>query len=641
MPRRYTVSFPFATTLTILRLVDRRVFPTMTTEPRRFLPVIPLLFAFLLVSCGTPGAGEEIVDVQTPVVKTGGLDEGAEVGGWIFIWSLSDAESLNPVTSNDATASEINGYMYETLTTTDPVTLEPIPWIAEELPVISEDRLTYEFTLRKEARFSDGKPVTGEDFIFYLKTIKNPHILKVAPIRGYYARVDSASLIDGDPYRLRVVMNEPYYLGAQWAGGLYAYPKHIWDPENRSAAYSFAELNGGDSLKNPAVAAMAEHIEDEQKNFDPSYLIGSGPYIFDEHRRGDRSALRRNPDYWNIDHRFGKNWPEKIVWLTINDKNAALSALKAGEIDFFPQLDQVQFRYEKVRFEKNDLVPAQYDYPAYNYIAYNSDRPDKPYLADPKVRRAFAHAIDREKMIEKIFFGNAVNVNSPIYRNRPEYDTTITPYPYDLSEARRLLEEAGWKDSDGDGIRDKMVDGKKVQMEFALQLNSGNNNRRQMSIIFTEALRQIGVKVNPTTLEWSVFLERLDKHEFDATMGGWAMNPTEGDMYQLWHSESSVVGGSNYTSYNNPRVDELIEAIRGEFDYEKRKEMYREIQSIIHEEQPYNFLVSELRVCGYHNRFRNVGFFAPRPCFNAGWWWIPGDERKYGTSTAAQSVATR
>ncbi len=610
----------------------------VSTRQARLRTLLILPLALLWGACsGTPGEGEE-VEVKFPVVTAETLSDDGVVGDWVVIHGLSDPESLNPVTSNDASASEIDGYMYETLTSTDVITLETIPWIADSLPKVSDDLLSYEFTIRKEARFSDGEPVTGEDFIFHLKTIKNPHILKAAPIRGYYSRVDSASLIDGDPYRLRVVMAEPYYLGDQWAGGLLAFPKHIWDPENLSDRISFADLNA-DSTTNPDVRTMAKMIEDISKNFDKKFIVASGPYMLDEFIPQDRVVLRRNPDYWNQKHRFGKNWPERIMWLTINDRNAALSALKAGEIDIVPQLDQVQFKYEKDRFPKNGLVPAQYEYPAYNYVGYNADSKEKPFLADPKVRRAFAHALDREKMIEKIFFGNAVPVQSPIYRNRPEYDTTLPFIEYDLSETRRLLEEAGWKDSDGDGIRDKVVDGKKVKMEFNLLLNSGNNARRQMAIIFSEALRQVGVIVNPSTLEWAVFLERLDGHNFDAVIGGWAMGVNEGDMFQIWHSESSELGGSNYISFKNPRVDELIETIRGEFDYERRKEMYKEIQAIIHENQPYSFLVSELRVCGFDERFNNVGFYAPRPCFNAGWWWVPKDEQKYISAAPAPAAA--
>lgn len=603
-----------------------------------------LSLSLLLAACsGAPGEGEG-VEVQTPIVTASQGESGGVVGDWIVIHGLSDPEALNPVTSNDASASEIDGYMYETLTSTDVVTLKSIPWIADSLPRVSPDGLSYEFSIRPDARFSDGEPVTAEDFIFHLKTIKNPNILKAAPIRGYYSRVDSASMIDGDPLKLRVVMAEPYYLGDQWAGGLIAYPKHIWDPTNLSDRISFADLNADSVTSDETrklIRQMADSIEDINKNFDPNYIVGSGPYILDEFVAQDRVALRRNPDYWNQEHRYGKNWPERVMWLTINDRNAALSALKAGEIDIVPQLDQVQFKYEKERFPKNDLVPAQYEYPAYNYVGYNADSKEKPFLGDPKVRLAFAHALDREKMIDKIFFGNAVPVQSPIYRNRPEYDTTLPFIEYDLSETRRLLDEAGWKDTDGDGVRDKVVDGKKIKMEFNLQLNSGNNARRQMAIIFSEALRQAGVAVNPSTLEWAVFLERLDGHDFDAVIGGWAMGVNEGDMFQIWHSASSELGGSNYISFKNPRVDELIETIRGEFDYEKRREMYKEIQAIIHAEQPYNFLVSELRVCGFSNRFNDVGFYAPRPCFNAGWWWVSEEDQKYVTTSPNTSVALK
>ena len=595
---------------------------------------LPSLFLFF-VACGS---GSEQTPNTTSTIPASEAGDPA-YGDWVVIHSLSDPESINPVTSSDATAQEIDSYIYEALTTTDVETLQTIPWIADSHALVSDDRLSYEFTIRKDARFSDGKPVTGEDFIFYLKTIKNPRILKAAPLRGYYTRVDSATLIDGDPHRLRVVMASPYYLGEQWAGGLYAYPKHIWDPEGISDKVFFTELNAGDTNHNPLVKQFAENIEDIQRDFDPAFLVGSGPYIMDEYREQDRVVLRWNPDYWNSKHRYGANYPARIVWLTINDLNAALSALKAGEIDFVPRLDQVQYKYEKVRFTKNDLVPNEYDYPAYNYVGYNADREEKPFLADKRVRWAFAHALDRRKMIEKIFFGNAQPVQSPIYRKRPEYDTALPFIEYDLDKARSLLDEAEWKDSDGDGVRDKVIDGKKVEMEFNLMLNSGNNNRRQMAIIFAEALKKIGVIANPSTIEWAVFLERLDKHDFDACIGGWVSNVTEGDMYQLWHSESSVVGGSNYVSFKNPRVDELIERIRGEFDFKKRRGMYQEIQQIIYDEQPYNFLVAEKRVCGYNDRFHDVGFFAPRPCYNAGWWWAPKNEQRYSTPSARQAVA--
>lgn len=605
---------------------------------RTFLGGALLLAMMFVIGCGNDETTFR-PDEQTPAQHAS--QPGTPVkGDWVVVHGLSDPEALNLITTNDNSASEIFSYIYESLTNTDVETLETIPWIADSLPKVSEDKLSYEFTIRKGVKFSDGEPVTAEDFIFYLKTIKNPRILKAAPMRGYFMRVDSAMMIDGDPYRLRVVMAEPYFLGEQWAGGLYAFPKHVWDKDGVSDKISFAELNAGDTLENPLVRLMANIVQDINKNFDPAYVVGSGPYKFIEHRVQDRVVLARNENYWNSGHKYGQAWPDRLVWITINDRNAALSALKAGEIDFVPRLDQVQFKFEKDRFERNDIKPAQYDFPAYSYIGYNGDNPEKPFLSDPKVRVAFAHAVNRKAMIENVYFGNAFEVNSPIYRNRPEYDSSIKGYGFDLEKARTLLEEAGWKDSDGDGIRDKVVNGKKVQMEFSLLLNSGNTARKQMSLLFSNAMRKIGVIVNTASLEWAVFLQRLDEHKFDAYIGGWAMGVQEGDMYQIWHSNSIAAGGSNYVSFANPDVDRLIEAIRGEFDYEKRAEMSREIQSIIHEQQPYNFLVAERLVGGYHKRLQNVTFFAPRPCFNAGWWWTPEDQQRYSTPTSTPALAT-
>ena len=604
---------------------------------RLFFIAVAFSCSILIIACGSDP--EQSAD-KTPTLRTSENGDPVE-GDWVVIHSISDPEALNLITTNDNSASEIFSYMYETLTTTDVQTLETIPWIADSLAKVSDDRMSYEFRIREGVTFSDGEPVTAEDFIFYLKIVKNPRILKAAPTRGYYMKVDSAMLVDGDPYRLRVVMASPYYLGEQWAGGLYALPKHVWDPDGVSDQVSFKELNAGDTLRNPIVRQVADIFEDIDKNFDPQYVIGSGPYRFIEHRAQDRVVIERNPAYWNKEHQYGKLYPDRVVWMTINDRNAALSSLKAGEIDFVPRLDQVQYKYEKARFERNDIKPAEYDFPAYNYIGYNAGSEEKPFLADGKVRVAFAHAVNRKAMIENVYFGNAFEVNSPIYSNRPEYDSTIQPYPYDLDEARRLLDEAGWTDADGDGWREKEVNGTVVPMEFSILLNSGNTGRKQMALLFSNALKKIGVKVNPATLEWAVFLDRLDKHEFDAYIGGWAMNVTEGDMYQIWHSKSIEAGGSNYVSFRSPRVDELIETIRGEFDYQKRTEMYREIQRIIHEEQPYNFLIAERYVGAYHERFQNVSFFAPRPCFNAGWWWVPTGEQRYTTPSSSSAVAMK
>jgi ABC-type transport system substrate-binding protein len=562
-------------------------------------------------------------------------DAGSPVGGdWVVIHEISDPETLNLVTAQDASAQEIHSYIYEALTVTNPKTLEREPWIADSLPRVSDDHLTYDFTLRKNAVFSDGKPVTGADFIFYLKAIKNPAIINAAATRGYYEKVVSAELVDNDPYKLRFHMSEPYFLGADVIGDLTALPKHIWDPKNLSDKITFEELNKG-STSNPAIAEQADFFQDVQKGFAKEFLVGSGPYMFEQFNRNDRVVLVKNPKYWNSDNPLGKAYPDKLLWRTITDPTAAVTSLQGGELDVMPRIEKVQYRNVEPRFQSLGLKAAEYDYPTYTYLGYNEDR---PIFKSKAVRNALARAIDRKAIIEKIYFGMARPVQSPIFYKRPEADTTLPVIAYDLELAKKMLADDGWADTDGDGILDKMLDGKKTNLSFKILLNSGNQARKQIALIFVDALKKIGVDANTTELEWATFSERTRKGDFDAMIGGWAMGVTEGDLYQIWHSNSAAAGGSNHVKFRNPEVDKLIETIRTEFDPAKRRELSKQMQRIIHDEQPYNFLVSERFTGGYSGRFQNVEFFAPRPCYNAGWWWVPLTAQKYKTPKTVASA---
>ncbi|HVZ39181.1 MAG TPA: ABC transporter substrate-binding protein [Candidatus Kapabacteria bacterium] len=577
------------------------------------------LLAFTAVSCGRGNKGQS-GEAQGPV--------GDPVNGdWVIIHDLADPESLNLITASDATSQEIfNNYMYDALYFLDPFKLELTPWVADSMPVVSPDHLTYDIVLKKTAKFSDGQPVTGEDFIFYLKMIKNPLILKAAPLRGYFTRLKSLELVNGDKYHLRATMNEPYYLADQFIGGLYAFPKHVWDPTNQSDKISWAELNDGSADKNPAAKCLADEINDNAKGFDKKYLVASGPYMFNSFERNAKLELVRNPNYWNKDNIYGKAYPDKIIYRTITDQNSAVSAMKNGEIDMYPVMEKVNFHNEEKKLPEFGMKPAVYDYPAFTYIGYNEHNEK---FKERNVRMALSLLMDRDALIKTVYFGLARPVQSPIYYKRPEYDSTLAEIKFDPEAAKKLLDAAGWIDSDGDGIRDKVIDGKKTDFTFEILLNTGNKRREATALIFIDALRKVGISAKTMSLEWATFLQKTRDGDYDAYVGGWAESPQEGDLYQIWHSKSAEQGGSNYIKYSNPAVDSLIEKIRGEFDFAKRKEMYVQIQKHLYEDQPYTFLTAEKLTGAYSQRFQNVQFFAPRPCYNSAWWWSPLSAQKY------------
>jgi peptide/nickel transport system substrate-binding protein len=594
--------------------------------PRSLTLAMAVLLALGAGACGRKNGGDG--------GRTGG-DAGSPVpGDQFYIHFLSDPENLNPLTSTDAGATEINNMMYETLTQLDWETLVRVPILADSLPRVSDDHLSYEFSIRKDAKFADGHPVTAADFIFFLKALKNPLVVNAAPTRGYYVRVDRAEMIDNDPYRLRVVMNQPYYLGDRIAADLAAMPKHIWDPKGLTDKISFDDLN--QARETPEIKEFADWFQDPEKARSKAFLLGSGPYVFESWTRNDKVILVRNEKYWNKkDPKYGRQYPDRIIYKTINDMNAAVASLKRGDVDFMPIIEPLQYRNMRNNLTSFHLDSAVYETPAYTYIGYNEDR---PVFKDRLVRQALAHAIDRPSIIKSIYFGYARPVQSPLLPSRPESDTTIPVIPYDLNKAKALLAQAGWSDTDGDGVLDKVINGRKTPFKFQILLNSGNERRKSMGLIFVQALKQIGVDASTQSIDWALFLDRTRDGDYDAFIGGWVSSVDEGDMYQIWHSASAERGGSNYVRFRNARVDELIEKIRGEFDYEKRKGYYREVQQILNEEQPYNFLVAQTQTGAYNNRFEGVAFFEPRPNYVPAWWWVPAQAQKYKSQAAATAM---
>jgi peptide/nickel transport system substrate-binding protein len=191
-------------------------------------------------------------------------------------------------------------------------------------------------------------------------------------------------------------------------------------------------------------------------------------------------------------------------------------------------------------------------------------------------------------------------VTGNFYRFGPNYDQTIKPYPYDPQEAMRLLDEAGWIDHDGDGIRDK--DG--VPFSFIYIVPAGSRAGQNIGLILRENLLRAGIEMEVRSLEWAAMLKFITSREFDAVMLAWSTSIDE-DPYQLWHS-SQTAEGSNFIGFQNAEADRLIEAGRVEFDPKKRSVIYKKLHRLIHEEEPYTFLFISPSLVAVAKRFIDV-----------------------------------
>ena len=590
-----------------------------------------LLGMLWLLGCGGPQ------DAQPKESARPGLEPGAEApadegdpvrGDWLVLDLLADPENLNPFTSSDHGASRVLAWIFPSLLSIDPETLEQIPVLARELPEVSGDHLTYTFRLRDDVTFADGKPMTAEDVLFSLKVIRHPKV--AAPhLRNYFDSVRDAEVVDSRTVRMH--LGQVYFRNRWTLGSITPLPRHYYDPEGLLEGIGVAELNDWEALS-PERRERAERFakqfnEDFQRN-----PLGAGAYVLEDPERdfvtGERIVLRHRPDFWAPgDTDVGDAWVDRVVFRIINDREAQLVALKAGDLDYIQKITPIQATRQTndarftARFGKHADVRA-----SYTYVGWNQKR---PIFQDARVRRALSHLVDKQNLVDKVLFGLGRTVEGPIFSGRPEYNQDLEPWVYDPAKAKALLAEAGWKDTDGDGILDKEIDGERVSLRFEIITNSGNDERKKIGLTVIDSFKRAGIDASFRSVDWSIMLDQVGRFDFDAVILGWVSGAaTPPDAYQIWHSSQAVEQGSNHVAFENEEVDAILEAYRVEFDEARRKELYDRFQEILYEEQPYTFLYEPSWVAVWDRRFAGVRWY-PGLGTEFSEWWVPEAERKY------------
>ncbi len=524
---------------------------------------------------------------RTEKADLAGEEYPGDEGDWLVFHIIAEPATLNPITRKDLYASYIVGgefgNVFESFLKYNLDTLELKPLLAESYE-ISEDGLELTFSLRDDAYFSDGKKVTIDDVIFSYETIINPKVDAHA-LANYYK--DIKEVIRVNDKTVKFVMRQPYYKSLEMAGGMPILPKHIYEFDDPS------EFN--------------EHRSDP---------IGSGPYIFEKWDVGQQIVLRRNENYWGAKPKL-----RKLIFRIITNEVAALQALRSHEIDFLEPASE-QF----VELSKNEEFIKEFrcisywsPLEGYSYVGWNQAR---PFFADRRVRLAMTHLIDREGIIRDLYKGLGKVVTGPFYFLGPQNNPDIELWPYDPAKGMKLLDESGWIDTDADGIRDK--DG--VPFRFKMMIPSSSPIYEQLARLIKDSMSKAGIEMIIDPYEWSVFEERLNQRNFDATMLGWG-GVVQEDPYQIWHSSQIAGRGSNRIGFANDEADALIEEARRTLDAEKRNKLYHKFHQILHFEQPYTFFRARPAIRFLDRRFENVKIH--KLGLDIHEWYVPKGLQKY------------
>jgi peptide/nickel transport system substrate-binding protein len=521
----------------------------------------------------------------------------AKQGDWLVIRFGSEPRTLNPVTSKDAYASRIQDFIFDTLIDRDLDTLEYSGEMAESW-TISDDKLTITFKLRKGMLWSDGQPVTAEDIVFSYDTVMDKTV-DAQRIAGYFKDVKKVEALDDRT--VRFTFSKPYFKSLEVSGAGYMtyIPKHVY-------AYG----KGKPYADGQAFSAIRDK------------LVGCGPYVFESWTPGQQIVLRRNEHYYGTPGSF-----DKIVFRIVPDDTAALQMVKAQELDYMSLSSDQYLRVEHDKRFNENYKRLLYAAPSgYMYIAWNNKH---PIFKDRRVRVALTHLVPRKLMAERLLNGLVDVATGPFWPGGKgvdvplQCDRTVKPYPYDPIRALAMLADAGWADTDGDGVLDKNG----MAFRFQILIPSGSETGMDIASATKEVMGKVGIRVDISQLEWTVFVGKLDDRNYDAIMLSWT-GGVEGDPYQIWHSSSIENKGSNHVSFNNPEADRLIEAARVEFDREKRNALYHQFHRLLHREQPYTFLFSSRQRKAVHKRLDGVRIHVLG--LNPEEWWTPRGRRRYG-----------
>ena len=423
------------------------------------------------------------------------------------------------------------------------------------------DGRIYTFRLKENQFWHDGEPINADDVLFTIGILQDPELVGLPDLASLWRAVTMTKL---DDYTVEFSLSEPFtpFLDYTSIGLL---PEHVWN---------------GLSANQLATISLAENP------------IGSGPMRVKE-QTGDHILLEPSPTYDGPDA-----YLSGLEFRFYPDHPSLFAAYEAGEIDGISRVLPADM---PAATQREDLQLFAFVESAYLSIVLNLQNPDVSFLQDPQVRQALYYGLDRERLIEEVVAGQGIVAHSLLLPENWAYNDQVRRYEYDPVLAGQLLDQAGWIDSDGDGIRDK--DGQ--PMQFLLHANDDATDAALIQRI-AQDWQQLGIQVVAAPMPFATLVgDLLTPRRFEAALIGWELTG-DPDPYPLWHSTQTEGGGQNYGGWENEEADGLLEQGRAIVDMEERRALYARFQEIFAEEVPALLLYYPVYTYGVSERVHDV-----------------------------------
>ncbi len=470
---------------------------------------------------------------------------------------------------------------------------------------LSQDHFPKDLEL--SSHFFDRHQVTAHDFKFYYDAVMNPYLAepKAVSLRTYLSDIEAFEVIDDYTFVIRwkaYPIDSGYqvkYASLGLTGSLCPLPSFVY----QYLADGQKILDDDDDPETYRTNSV--WAQNFTHHWAKNVIVSCGPYLFDG-MTDEGIYLKRNPDYYEpyavllegASYKFKESFD--ALWQDFKVGNidfCSLSPSQLAECENF--LQSSEYKEQESKIESIDYIDRCFFYLGWNQAT--------EYFQSEKVRQALTLAIDRRRIIEQNLNQMAISITGPFFPYSSAYDSSIQTWPYNPDQACRLLEAEGWSDHDGDGVRDKLIDGKSVPFRFRLCYFVKSLSTKVIAEYVATTLREIGIDCQPQGLDIADLSRQFDDKTFDAIFMGWKLGSPPDDPRQIWHSVGAFEkGSSNAIGFANGEVDAIIDQLSYEHDPENRVALYHRFHKIIHEENPYTFLYTPKVRLLYRDYVKNL-----------------------------------
>jgi peptide/nickel transport system substrate-binding protein len=518
----------------------------------------------------------------------------SDSGGTLVVSVGGDPETLFPPLSSTTTGQLVGDMVYDRLaeigdslnTVGDsgfqPRLAKTWDWAADSLSIA--------FHIDPAARWHDGRPVRAGDVAF-------THLIYTDPATGspFATALDNIdSVTTADSLTAVIWFREKS-------------PMQFYDAVNTMLILPEHVIGSarGTALRDPAIGRNP---------------VGSGRFRFVKWNAAQSIELASDTANYR-----GRANLDRLILTIAPDFNTALTRLLGGEADMIEQVPAANLPDVAKDTATRTTLTSGLDY---NFVQLNLNDPKNPARPHPlfhdrELRRALTMALDRRSIVRNAYDSLASVAVGPTVRAYPSTDTALRQLPFARDAALRTLDSLGWRDSNGDGVRDR--NGRKL--EFTLSVPGPSKARNTMAVLIQEQLRQAGMKVNIEALDFAAFIDRENKRAFDAVFGGWHVEPSPGGIRQTWGSAGAGPGGTNYGSYRNGAFDALVDTALSSTTLAERRKYFTAAYQMIIDDAPAIWFAEPKRIMAVHKRIRPTGVRPDAWWANLADWSIPANER--------------